>query len=475
MRIYFMGIAGTAMGNVALLLRSLGHEVIGADTNVYPPMSDVLRDAGIAFREGYDAEALAASGADLVVVGNVVSRGNPEVEWLLNTRTMDYDSLPGVLHRMVLAGRDSIVVAGTHGKTTTTALTAHLLRANGRDPGFLIGGVPYDPPTGTHLGRMDDPFVIEGDEYDSAFFDKRSKFIHYAPRIAILNNLEFDHADIFRDLQDVQRSFLHFLRLVPGNGAVLINGDDPNIQALMPISWCPVIRVGMGANNDLRIDGFSESSAGSRFDLIWKEKPWASVTWKQHGAYNARNAAMAGLAAGLSLFPGDPTAVQLNDLEGFRGVKRRQEVRARSAKVTLIEDFGHHPTAIGATLESLRQRFPDAHLVAGFEPRSNTARSRVFQESLIPALAVADRVVVAPVARADRLEPADRLDTEALAEHLAGQGVQAFACANWEDTLASLEASLEDRERQATVMVLFSNGAFGGGFERLTEKINRTR
>lgn len=474
MRVYFMGIAGTAMGNVALLLRSLGHEVTGADTNVYPPMSDVLREAGITFREGYDAEALAASGADLVVVGNVVSRGNPEVEWLLNTRAMDFDSLPGVLRRMVLAGRDSIVVAGTHGKTTTTALTAHLLRENGSDPGFLIGGVPYDPPTGTHLGRVEDPFVIEGDEYDSAFFDKRSKFIHYAPRIAIVNNLEFDHADIFRDLQDVQRTFAHFLRLVPGNGAILINGDDPNIETLMPVSWCPVIRIGMGAANDLRIDGFSDSVDGSRFDLVWKGNWWTTVSWKQQGAYNARNAAMAGLAAGLARNPGDPTSIRLEGLERFRGVKRRQEVRARNAGVTLVEDFGHHPTAIGATLESMRLRFPEARLVAGFEPRSNTARSRVFQESLVPALAVADRVVVAPVARADLLDPADRLDTGILVKRLTELGGQAVACMNWEDTLAGLEQGLDSSEARETVIVLFSNGAFGGVIDRLTTRINQT-
>lgn len=474
MRIYFMGIAGTAMGNVALLLRSLGHEVIGADTNVYPPMSDVLREAGIAFREGYDADALAASGADLVVVGNVVSRGNPEVEWLLNTRAMAYDSLPGVLRRMVLDGRESIVVAGTHGKTTTTAMTAHLLRENGRDPGFLIGGVPLDPPTGTHLGRIEDPFVIEGDEYDSAFFDKRSKFIHYAPRIAILNNLEFDHADIFRDLQDVQRTFSHFLRLVPGNGAILINGDDPNIEALMPVSWCPVIRVGMGPENDLRIDGFSESADGSRFDLVWNGNHWTTVTWEQHGAYNARNAAMAGLAAGLALFPEDPTAIQLDGLKGFRGVKRRQETRARTPSVTLIEDFGHHPTAIGATLESMRCRFPEARLVAGFEPRSNTARSRVFQDSLPPALAVADRVVVAPMVRADQMDPAERLDTETLVDMLVGQGVEARACATFEETLEVLEQNLDADEGPPTVIVLFSNGAFGGIIGRLADRINRT-
>ncbi len=473
MRVYFLGIAGTAMGNVALLLRSLGHEVMGVDTDVYPPMSDVLLEAGISYREGYDAQALAASGADLVVVGNIASRGNPEVEWLLNSQAMAYDSLPATLRRMVLSGRDTIVVAGTHGKTTTTALTAHLLRENGEDPGFLIGGVPLDPPTGTHLGRIEAPFVIEGDEYDSAFFDKRSKFIHYAPRLAILNNLEFDHADIFRDLTDVQRTFSHFLRLIPGNGAVLINGDDPHIESLMPVPWTRVFRVGTGPENDLRIDSFSESGDGSRFDLIWKEGFWASVTWGQHGAYNARNAAMACLATGLTLSPDDPTTIRLDGLGRFRGVKRRQETRARSSKFILIEDFGHHPTAIGATLESMRNRFPEARLVAGFEPRSNTARSRVFQESLVPALALADRVVIAPVARADRLDPGDRLDTRTLTAELTDQGTPARACSTHDETLMALRANLDDDEGRAIVIVLFSNGAFGGIIERLSKEISQ--
>lgn len=218
-----MGICGTAMGNAALLLRQAGHEVLGADTGIYPPMSTVLREAGVTIHEGYDPERLRQLAPDLVVIGNAMSRGNPEVEWLLDTRAIPFASLPQLLHDLVLRTRRNIVVAGTHGKTTTTSLAAFLLREAKTDPGWLIGGVPLDPPTGTNLGAAGGPFAIEGDEYDSAFFDKRSKFIHYAPRIAVLNNLEFDHADIFRDLADIQRTFSHLVRIVPRSGYVVMN------------------------------------------------------------------------------------------------------------------------------------------------------------------------------------------------------------------------------------------------------------
>ena len=270
MKIYFMGVCGTAMGNAALLARAAGHEVLGADTGVYPPMSTVLAEAGITLHEGYDPVRLAQLKPDLVVIGNAMSRGNPEVEWLLDTRAIAFTSLPALLADFVLKGRKNIVVAGTHGKTTTTSLTAFLLRENGRDPGFLIGGVPLDPPVGNHLGTAADPFVIEGDEYDSAFFDKRSKFIHYAPHIAVLNNLEFDHADIFRDLQDVQRTFSHLTRIVPRNGWIVMNGDDDNLRALGALGWTRVVRVGTGEKNDVRITNFAESASGSFFRLLWK-------------------------------------------------------------------------------------------------------------------------------------------------------------------------------------------------------------
>jgi UDP-N-acetylmuramate: L-alanyl-gamma-D-glutamyl-meso-diaminopimelate ligase len=239
MKIYFMGIGGTAMGNAALLARAAGHDVLGADAGVYPPMSTVLSDAGITVHQGYDAARLQRLAPELVVIGNAMSRGNAEVEWVLESRAVKFTSLPAMLHDFVLRSRRNLVICGTHGKTTTTSLAAFLLRENARDPGFLIGGVPQDPPVGAHLGEARDPFVIEGDEYDSAFFDKRSKFIHYAPHIAVLNNLEFDHADIFRDLADVQRTFQHLSRIVPRNGFVVLNSDDDNLRALGPMAWTP--------------------------------------------------------------------------------------------------------------------------------------------------------------------------------------------------------------------------------------------
>ncbi|MDR1283881.1 MAG: Mur ligase domain-containing protein, partial [Opitutaceae bacterium] len=295
MTLYFMGICGTAMGNAALLARAAGHEVCGADTGTYPPMSTVLATAAITVHEGYDPARLARLAPDLVVIGNAMSRGNPEVEWLLETRALPFTSLPALLHDTVLATRQNIVVAGTHGKTTTTSLTAFLLRENGRDPGFLIGGVPLDPPVGNHTGAPADPFVIEGDEYDSAFFDKRSKFIHYAPHIAVLNNLEFDHADIFRDLADVQRTFSHLTRIVPRNGWIVMNGDDENLRALGPLPWTRIVRVGTGEHNDVRILDFAEAPAGVRFRLSWQGRPWPAA---------AENAAVTDAAAGVRRRPG---------------------------------------------------------------------------------------------------------------------------------------------------------------------------
>jgi UDP-N-acetylmuramate: L-alanyl-gamma-D-glutamyl-meso-diaminopimelate ligase len=466
MRIYFMGICGTAMGNAALLARAAGHEVLGADAGVYPPMSTVLADAGIALHEGYDAARLEKLAPDLVVIGNAMSRGNPEVEWLLDTRALRFVSLPALLSETVLAGRKNIVVCGTHGKTTTTALAAFLLRENGRDPGFLIGGVPLDPPTGNHLGAAGDPFVIEGDEYDSAFFDKRSKFIHYAPHVAVLNNLEFDHADIFRDLADVQRTFSHLTRIVPRNGWVVMNGDDDNLRALGPLGWTRVVRVGVGEGNDVRIEGFAEDAGGVRFTLSWGGEKWGDVSWASPGIFNVRNAAMAATAAALSL--GGKEKLSLAPLARFRGVKRRQEKLVERAGLTVIEDFGHHPTAIAETLTSLRARFPGAVLTAVFEPRSNTARTKTLQSGFLRALAQADEVFIGAVNRADKLKDGERFDVEAVVEQLEMQGVQAATAATNAEVLEKLKAAtlgpgaaLAARGR-ARVTVFFSNGSFDG-------------
>jgi UDP-N-acetylmuramate: L-alanyl-gamma-D-glutamyl-meso-diaminopimelate ligase len=462
MRIYFMGVCGTAMGNAALLARAAGHEVSGADSGVYPPMSTVLAQAGIGLHEGYDPVRLEKLAPELVVVGNAMSRGNPEVEWLLDTRAIPFVSLPAFLYDAVLAVRKNIVIAGTHGKTTTTALTAYLLRENGRDPGFLIGGVPLDPPVGNHVGTLGDPFVIEGDEYDSAFFDKRSKFIHYAPHIAVLNNLEFDHADIFRDVADVQRTFLHLTRIVPRNGWIVLNGDDANLKALGPLAWTRVVRVGLDESNDLRLAGFRETAEGVSFRLVWQGKPWADVKWSLAGIFNARNAAMAALAAGLALFPDDPTKLKLEALAKFRGVKRRQELLVNTPKLKVIEDFGHHPTALAETLQSFRARFPGHIIHAAFEPRSNTSRTKVMQTAFMRALAFADDVYLGAIARPEKLKPEERFDTEAVIQHLGTQGVDAYTApthAKLLDILAENTASEVDRPQ---VVVFFTNGSFDG-------------
>ena len=457
-----MGVCGTAMGNAALLARAAGHEVLGADAGVYPPMSTVLAAAGVALHEGYDAARLAALAPDLVVVGNAMSRGNPEVEWLLDTRGLAFTSLPAFLHDFILRARRNLVICGTHGKTTTTALTAFLLRAAGRDPGFLIGGVPQDPPTGSHLGAAADPFVIEGDEYDSAFFDKRSKFIHYAPHVAVLNNLEFDHADIFRDVADVQRTFIHLSRIVPRNGWVVLNGDDANLRALGPMAWTRVVRVGTGEGNDVRIGGFAESPDGASFELSWRGSSWARVRWGLGGEFNARNAAMAATAVGLALHTDRPSGLDLSALARFRGVKRRQEIRLAGGPVTVIEDFGHHPTALAETLRSLRARHPGSTLTAVFEARSNTSRTKSLQGDFQEALALADEVYLGAVSRADRIPAAERFDPAAVSEALAARGrVARFAATN-AGLLELLKTGTLPGGPRRRLVVFFTNGSFDG-------------
>jgi UDP-N-acetylmuramate: L-alanyl-gamma-D-glutamyl-meso-diaminopimelate ligase len=458
MHIYFMGICGTAMGNAALLLQAQGHQVSGADSGIYPPMSTVLETAGIEIFEGFDADRLSALNPDKVVVGNVMSRGNPEVEWLLNQDALDYTSLPQLFRNLVLPGRLPIVIAGTHGKTTTATLTAYLLERNGVDPGWLIGGVPHDLPSGAHLGKGS-AFVIEGDEYDSAFFDKRSKCIHYRPQIAVLNNLEFDHADIFRDLKDVQRSFAHFLRVIPSAGFALINGDDPNIAVLMPIDWTQVVSVGVGEKNMLQIRAFEDGPEGAQFELWWQGQMWGRIAWGLHGLYNARNAAMAALAAALGQGFENPTDFGLEALDAFQGVQRRQDVLLKKDTQIVLEDFAHHPTAIKGAIEGLRAAFPDYRLHVCFEPRSNTATRALFQDAFTDALAGADSVYLGAVHRGDRLLEVDRLDTKKMSVELKERGLIANAYASNSDLLAALK---QNQVGDATVVVFFTNGAFDG-------------
>ncbi|MDR2429663.1 MAG: Mur ligase domain-containing protein [Puniceicoccales bacterium] len=465
MHIYFLGICGTAMGNAALLMRSLGHTISGADTGAYPPMSTALHTAGVRVLEGWDAARLSALAPDLVVIGNATSRGNPEIEELLETRRTPCVSLPELLRTQLLNRRRNLVVGGTHGKTTTTCLAAMLLRAAGADTGWLVGGIPRDLPSGAAAGVDGGPFVIEGDEYDSAFFDKRGKLIQYLPTVLALNNAEFDHADIFRDLDDVLRTFAHATRVVPRNGAIVANGDDAALaRILADVTWCPVIRVGTGPDNDARITHFAEGADGARFTLAWRGTPWGSIHWAPPGLFNARNAAIAATAAATLLHPATPAALPLAALAAFQGVRRRQEQLLDTPALTVLEDFAHHPTALALTLASLRQRHPRHHIHAAFEPRSNTTTRSLMQSALVDALAHADSIWLAPVHSAQKLPPGERLDTHAMARELGLRGRRAHAADSHEALLDALRKATTTAAATQTpqLVVFFTNGAFGG-------------
>ncbi|MCB1824255.1 MAG: UDP-N-acetylmuramate:L-alanyl-gamma-D-glutamyl-meso-diaminopimelate ligase [Candidatus Competibacteraceae bacterium] len=444
MHIHILGICGTFMAGVALLARAAGHTVSGCDAGVYPPMSTQLAEAGITLREGYDPDQLAEFRPDMVVVGNVMSRGRPIVEELLN-RDLPYTSGPAWLADHVLRGHHVLAVAGTHGKTSTSSLLAWILEYAGLEPGFLIGGIPSNFGVSARLGRAP-LFVVEADEYDTAFFDKRSKFVHYRPRTLILNNLEFDHADIFPDLAAIQRQFHHLLRIVPGSGLVVANGQDTNLAEVLAMGcWTPVERFGAGdwEARDIAPDG-------GAFEVYHQGSPQGRAEWPQLGLHNVHNA-LAALAA--ARHAGVPMATALAALADFQGVKRRLETRGVVNGVTVHDDFAHHPTAIATTLAGLRARVGDQPIVAVLEPRSNTMKLGVFKDSLAPALALADTVVLYQA-------PDLGWDLDAIAAALGSRG---HVCHTLDDTLAAIHA----RTQPGTQVLIMSNGGFGGIHERL--------
>ncbi|MEC7802031.1 MAG: Mur ligase family protein [Verrucomicrobiota bacterium] len=483
MRVFFIGVCGTAMGNAAILFKKMGHAVAGSDAGVYPPMSDVLESAGIKLLEGFAQQDMLDWQPDRVVVGNAVSRGNPQVEYLLRTRQIDFVSLPQLIGEDLIGKRPAIVIAGTHGKTTTTTLTSFALSKAGQDPGYLIGGVPFDLPSGNELGSDSSPFVIEGDEYDSAFFDKRSKFIHYRPKILVMNNLEFDHGDIFRDLQDISRSFSHLLRIVPSDGFVLRNGDDPNLDALPEAPWTQIVSVGLGEDNEFRISNFSEDINGSRFDLLWEGEPIMQVDWNMPGLFNARNLAMAVLASVLSqqISKADETfdiasknpfsGISLPDFSECTGVKRRQEILHDSEELVVLSDFAHHPTAIAGALESLRARWSGRKIIACFEPRSNTAVTNVFEDRFANALGIADVGLLGAVHRAEKIPEDQRINTENMIQRIEDQGKSGHAFA----TNQELETFLKSYHFSGpSLVVFFSNGSFDGVIDRFAESVKKS-
>lgn len=443
--LHFIGICGTAMGSTAVAMRQLGYTISGSDEKVYPPMSDVLRDAGITVTEGYKAANLPAE-AEVFVVGNAISRGNEELESMLERR-LPYTSMAEMLRREVIQGKRSFVVSGTHGKTTTTTMLAWIFENAGRNPGYMIGGVPENLSSGARFNHSD-LFVIEGDEYDTAYFDKRSKFLHYLPECAIVNNIEFDHADIFPTLDDIKLTFQRLLNSVPRNGLVLLNGDDKNCLSLK--SYAPVKTVGLGESCSERIVITSADPESTTFTINGE-----SFTVPMIGEFNARNAAMCVCAARHAGLTDDEIRA---GLESFRGVRRRQTIRGEVNGITIIDDFGHHPTAIRETLRGFRQKYPGRRLWAVFEPRSNTSRRNVLQNELIEALKEADRSVVAAVANPEKVAADQRLDVGAVAAAVAASGHPCFHEANTDAIISRLKSETKSGD----VIIIFSNGGFDG-------------
>lgn len=454
--IHFLGICGTAMGAVAAAMREQGYVVTGSDERVYPPMSTFLQEKGIQLREGYRAENI-PDNADLIVVGNAISRGNPEVEAVLN-RKLSYLSLPETLKLFFLRGKHNLVVTGTHGKTTTTSLLTWILKKAGLDPAYMIGGIAKNFSQGCSL--HDSKYVVlEGDEYDTAFFDKRSKFLHYLPEMVIVNNIEFDHADIFPDLDAIKLSFKRLLNIAPSEGMVLINADDPNCTEVARDCRAPLVEVGFSPNAARQIRDVSYDAQGSAFTLLDTrfELPMA-------GEYNVRNAAMAISAAH---FYGVPMETIRAAVASFEGVKRRQEVRGETRGITIIDDFGHHPTAIRQTLRGLRHQYPGRRIWALFEPRSNTTRRAVLQKPLTDAFEDADGVILAQVARLEQLAEADRLNPQKVVSDLVAMGKTAF----YEPGVNEIIARLKPLTQDLDVVVIFSNGGFDNIHKRLLAEL----
>jgi len=447
------------MGSVAAALQERGFKISGSDDSVYPPMSIFLEEHGIKLHQGYGKENIPAD-ADVVVIGNAMKRGNPEVEAVLN-RKLFYLSLPEVLKSYFLRGKHNLVVTGNHGKTTTTSLLTWIMEKAGRKPGYLIGGIPKNLGQGARLNDSK-YFVIEGDEYDSAFFDKRSKFVHYLPELVIVNNIEFDHADIFNNLDEIKLSFRRLLNVVPQNGMVLVNGDDQNCVEVAKDCLAQMVEVGFSKNCAQRIREVAYSPEGSQFKLGDDVYEIPLV-----GEFNVRNAAMAASAA---RFYDVPKSKIDHALKSFSGIARRQEVRGEAGGVKVIDDFGHHPTAIGQTLQALRQRYQGQRLWAIFEPRSNTTRRAIFQKELPEALKVADGVFIAQVARLEQIPEAERLHPEALVKEISEDGRPAFYEKN-ADAIVDRIVPLLKRE---DVVVVFSNGGFDNIHEKLLTRLSKT-
>jgi UDP-N-acetylmuramate: L-alanyl-gamma-D-glutamyl-meso-diaminopimelate ligase len=451
MHVHILGVAGTFMGGIAAIAKAAGFRVTGSDLNVYPPMSTQLTALGIDFVQGYGAAQL-DSRPDIVVVGNALSRGSPVVEAMLD-RGLPYTSGPLWLAEHVLKDRHVLAVAGTHGKTTTSSMLAWILEHAGLNPGFLIGGVPSNFDTTARLGAAP-YFVIEADEYDTAFFDKRAKFVHYRPRTAILNNLEYDHADIYPDVASIRRQFNQLLRTVPAAGRLVVNGDDPELATTLKLGcWTPVETFGVTGSDWSAQD---EGGDSARFGVYFRGSRVAEVKWTLLGRHNVMNA-LAAIAAAAHV--GVEPARAALALGEFRGVKRRMEIRGVEGGVTVYDDFAHHPTAIETTVDGLRSRVGNARIVAVLEPRSNTMKLGVHRDQLAPALRRADRSWF--------------LNVPDLGWDLPAATAELGERAGFADSVDALVQKLADEARPGDQVLIMSNGGFGGLHEKLLAELRK--
>jgi UDP-N-acetylmuramate: L-alanyl-gamma-D-glutamyl-meso-diaminopimelate ligase len=466
--IHLIGICGTAMASLAGMLKQRGFRVTGSDAAAYPPMSDFLHQLGIPVAQPFDAKNLEPR-PDLVVIGNAMSRGNAELEHVLDQR-IPFCSLPQLLHHEFLVGKEVLVVAGTHGKTTTTSMLSWIFHSAGLDPSFLIGGIAENFGSSFHLGSGKH-FIVEGDEYDTAFFDKGPKFLHYFPDAIVLTSVEFDHADIYKDLDAVETAFKRLVNLIPGRGSIVaFDGavgpslESPSLERCLAKAFCPVERYGAGPRAHWKVTDLRLAPADTSWTLLHNGEHWADLEFALAGEYNVWNATA---AAALAHTCGVPKEKIEAALKTFKSVKRRLEVKAQVNGITIIDDFAHHPTAITETLKALRARYPGSRLWAILEPRSNTLRRRVLQSDLARSLAQADEVVVAGVFRSEVIPENERLQIRALAAEIQHNGRPARLLADADAIVQTVAPEL----RTGDVVAILSNGGFGGIYEKLPARL----
>lgn len=451
--VHLLGICGTAMAALAAMLKERGFQVTGSDQGVYPPMSEFLADRGIPVREGFGPQNLGED-VDLVVIGNALSRGNPEVEAVLD-RGIPYRSLPEVLREWFIQGKRSLVVTGTHGKTTCASLLAWILYWAGRDPSFLIGGIPQNFSSGFRLGEGDE-MVLEGDEYDTAFFDKRPKFLHYLPRIVTLGALEYDHADIYRDMEAFLQAFRWFMRVIPKSGQLIIHRADPHVRQLASEAPCPVMTCALeDGEADWTAQGILVTEGRVQFRVRHDGRELGECAWALPGRHNIINALLAVAAAHAA---GIDPHISMDAVRTFKGVRRRLEYLGEPGGVLLYDDFAHHPTAIRSSLEALREFYPERRIWAVMEPRSNTMCRSIFQKVLPEAFAPADRVLIGAVHRAGRIPQEERLDPQVVVDEIRRKGKEAW----YLPRVSEIVEILKDRVGPGDVVCIMSNGNFGG-------------